>query len=356
MHSYELSSIFDSAIRSSSAQYEDPDILSQLDIRMLGNFDGDMGWDVFSLRYTVRGPLATMFEPSMCKYVTLFKPLWRMKHLELVLSSKIWKKQISNAKLLRSMQKELNPIMYRLHLYTSEMIHFIHQMQYYISFEVIECQWTIMLSKVHQAKALDDILDAHEEFLSQVKIGSFVDDNNQFVYRLAAVFNTILKLEQWQDEFYAYCFHELNARRAAAAHVEASAKTGEYGDTAEERLERDNDRHIFEEAQEYWQKSLDHIGTDYEKYVRAFLLLLASSNDHNLQLFGTRLDFNEYYKKRDQRLDAPLTFASMRHSSMLNSQKTSGGSGSGVGGGASAASRKSRFANGAGSAAAAFNN
>lgn len=59
---------------------------------------GDMGWDVFVLRYTVRGPLSTMLEPSMSKYITLFKPLWRMKHLELVLSSKIWKEQISNAK------------------------------------------------------------------------------------------------------------------------------------------------------------------------------------------------------------------------------------------------------------------
>lgn len=61
-------------------------------------FIGDMGWDVFVLRYTVRGPLSTMLKPSMSKYVTLFKPLWRMKHLELVLSSKIWKEQISNAK------------------------------------------------------------------------------------------------------------------------------------------------------------------------------------------------------------------------------------------------------------------
>lgn len=36
----------------------------------------------------------------MCKYQLLFKPLWRMKHFEFVLSSKIWKEQMSNAKVI----------------------------------------------------------------------------------------------------------------------------------------------------------------------------------------------------------------------------------------------------------------
>lgn len=59
---------------------------------------GDYGWDIFTLMFTVRGPLATMLEPSTKTCKTIFKPLWQMKHLEYVLSSKIWKDQICNAK------------------------------------------------------------------------------------------------------------------------------------------------------------------------------------------------------------------------------------------------------------------
>lgn len=242
------------------------------------------------------------------------------------------------------MQKELNPITYRLHLYSSEMIHFIHQMQYYISFEVIECQWTNMLEKVQQAKTLDDILVAHEEFLHEVKIGSFVGDNDNLLFQMNSVFNTIDKLEQWQDTFYAYCFKELDSRKRTEAEVISSEGKGVFGATSESRFERDKVRQVFDDAKVKWISSLEKIGAAYEQSVRAFLLLLASSTDHNLQLFGTRLDFNEYYKKRDQRLDAPLTFASMRHSSMMHSQNSQKSCGT-VCGGAGNVRGNNRFNN-----------
>lgn len=226
------------------------------------------------------------------------------------------------------MQKELNPITYRLHLYTSEMIHFMNQIQYYILFEVIECLWTNLLEKVRQATALDDILHAHDEFLRHVKIGAFLDDNDTIFFRLMDVFNAIIKLEIWQDKFFDLCLKELTARKAVTEKVKLSKVSKTYGLTAEELFEREEQNKIFEHAMVQCQKSLEKIGVDYEASVRHFLLLLASSTDHNLQLFGTRLDFNEYYKKRDQRLDIPLTFANMRQSSMMHFQGGSNKSGS----------------------------
>ena len=220
------------------------------------------------------------------------------------------------------MQKELNPITYRLHLYSSEMIHFIHQMQYYILFEVIECFWTNMLDKVRSATALDDILNAHEQFLREVKNGAFLDDNDQIFVRLSNVFDAIVKLEVWQKQFYEICFKELDARKAIETQIKTNEAQGKYGYTAEDRLQRDEEQIVFEQALTSMQKLLDKIGSDYEISVRHFLLLLASSTDPNLQLFGTRLDFNEYYKKRDQRLDEPLTFLNIRQSSLYNCNKS----------------------------------
>lgn len=189
-----------------------------------------------------------------------------------------------------------------------------------------------MLEKVEQAKTLDDILVAHEEFLHEVKIGSFVGDNDGLLFQMNSVFNTIDKLEQWQDTFYAFCFKELDSRKQAEAVVISSEAKGEFGVTTESRFERDKLQQAFDDDKVKLLSSLEKIGAAYEHSVRNFLLLLASSTDHNLQLFGTRLDFNEYYKKRDQRLDAPLTFASMRHSSMMHSQNSQKSGGTACGG------------------------
>lgn len=204
----------------------------------------------------------------------------------------------------------------------------MHQMQYYILFEVIECLWTNLLEKVRQATALDDILQAHDEFLRHVKQGAFLDDNDSIFFRLSNVFNATIKLETWQDKFFDLCLNELAARKAIAEKVSTSKESKTYGITTEDLFERDEQNKIFEHAMVQCQKSLEKIGAEYEMSVRHFLLLLASSTDHNLQLFGTRLDFNEYYKKRDQRLDVPLTFANMRQSSMMHFQGSSNKSGS----------------------------
>lgn len=98
LYSHDLSSMLDAALRCTNAQYDDPEILNHLDVVVQTPYPGDCGWDVISLQYTVRGPLATMLEPAMPTYKTLFKPLWRMKHMEFVLSTKIWKEQMGNAK------------------------------------------------------------------------------------------------------------------------------------------------------------------------------------------------------------------------------------------------------------------
>lgn len=317
LYSYDLSSIMDAAIRSTNAQYDDPEILNHLDVRLMTPCDGDIGWDILSLQYTVRGPLATMLEPSMSIYQVLFKPLWRMKHMEFVLSSKIWKDQKCNAKPLRCMATELNTVLYRLHLFTSEMIHFIHQMQYYILFEVIECSWAELQERVTHAKALDDILNAHDDFLNAIKCGSFLDSTSgDLCHNMETVYEGIVRLEVWQDKFYDICFRELKARKQFEKEVIDSEKAGKFGITAEKKLERDQEHKIFEQTLSSYHKSLENIGGDYEKAVRCFLLALNSNNDHNLQLFGIRLDFNEYYKKRDQRLGVPLTFEHMRMSNL----------------------------------------
>lgn len=215
------------------------------------------------------------------------------------------------------MKGDLDAITYPLQLYTSTMIHFIQQIQYYILFEVIECSWASMLERIEKARALDDILEAHDEFLKDAHDGAFFNLNASIFSTMDSAFNACLKLEKWQEHFYDLCMKELSARKAEEEMIKTSGVKGIYGLTADTRLERDQERKVFEEQLPKLHCDLKVIGKDFESHARTVLLALASSNDHNLQLFGTRLDFNEFYKKRDQNLDAPLTFANIRHSSMM---------------------------------------
>src|ERR1700731_4856975 len=87
LYRHNLTTTLESAIRSSNAQNDPPDVLRRLDARMLEYSHGEIGWDVFTLEYKVDAPLDTVLDPdSMVKYLKLFNHLWRMKRVETVLS------------------------------------------------------------------------------------------------------------------------------------------------------------------------------------------------------------------------------------------------------------------------------
>ncbi|XP_057984130.1 gamma-tubulin complex component 3 isoform X2 [Malania oleifera] len=63
--SFKLAGLLESAIRSSNAQYDDPDILDRLRVKMMPHGTGDRGWDIFSLEYDARVPLNTVFTETV---------------------------------------------------------------------------------------------------------------------------------------------------------------------------------------------------------------------------------------------------------------------------------------------------
>lgn len=130
-------------------------------------------------------------------YKALFGALWNAKRMEYVLSN-LRKQQISSAKLFKNINGnefvsknkrfdlifflELKPVMHVLHICTAEMIHFLHQTQYYFLFEVLECSWAEMLNRVNQAVSLDDIITAHNTFLKSVQNGILLDSASNVLY------------------------------------------------------------------------------------------------------------------------------------------------------------------------------
>ncbi|XP_055585981.1 gamma-tubulin complex component 3 [Uranotaenia lowii] len=316
---HDLFSILAAAVRISCSEQDEPEVLNYLDIHFLTNYDGDTGWDVFGLTYKVCGPLSTILEPSLSRYQTFFKHLWNIKHIEFILS-RTWKQQMLNGKSLKPLQKHIGPIVQRLQMITSQMINFICQLQYYTLFEVIECSWVQFIPRVNQATALDDILEAHHQFLEEIRIGTFLNESSQqIINNLDTVFNTVRKLDEWQDRFYRLCYTENDARKAYQDLIKSSEKKGQFGTTTEQMLERDEQAKTFEQHLLTHQTLLQDIGNEYESIVVQFLYQLTISTSETLRQLGMRLDYNEYFKHRDRRLNVPLTFQHIRMSMATNS-------------------------------------
>ncbi|KAF6085133.1 tubulin gamma complex associated protein 3 [Phyllostomus discolor] len=212
LYQHNLTGILETAVRATNAQFDSPEILRRLDVRLLEVSPGDTGWDVFSLDYHVDGPIATVFtRECMSHYLRVFNFLWRAKRMEYILTD-IRKGHMCNAKLLRNMP-EFSGVLHHCHILASEMVHFIHQMQYYITFEVLECSWDELWNKVQQAQDLDHIIAAHEVFLDTIISRCLLDaESRTLLNQLRAVFDQIIELQNTQDAIYRAALEELQRR------------------------------------------------------------------------------------------------------------------------------------------------
>ncbi|XP_070157516.1 gamma-tubulin complex component 3 [Polyergus mexicanus] len=313
LYPHNLSSILETAIRATSSKLDDLDVQKRLDVRLLAPSENETGWDVFILDYNVDGPIGTILEPCRQTYQMVFFALWRAKRMETILSA-IWKQQTTSAKMFRKMPEVL-PIQNHIHLITSSMVHLVHQMQYYFLFEVIECSWDTFAKQLLQATSLDDIIVAHNHFVDSVRHGTLLDEKSQeLMDHLRSVYSPILDLQNLEETFLVRATQEYEARLSADNFVQKSEQTKKWGRTSkkdEETIEREA---AFSKYLNTLSIHLKLLSKTYQDRVQKFLLMLASAEDVSLQLLSVRLDFNEYYKSKDSRLVAPLTYQHRRQS------------------------------------------
>ena len=74
---------------------------------------------------------------------------------------------------------ELQSTLHGVQLLLTEMIHLVQQMAYYMTFEVLECSWDALMTCLKTATSLDDIIDAHCEFLKRIVAGALLDRNSE---------------------------------------------------------------------------------------------------------------------------------------------------------------------------------
>lgn len=171
---HNILSVLECAMRSTNAQFDEPDVTNRLDCRLLDpptNDNRASGWDIFSLVYKVDGPISTIFtEEKIRDYIEIFRQLWRTKRVEHVLTS-LWSNQMYYSKKATAMPL-VSSVFHRANILLSDMIHFMQHFQNYIMFEVVECSWVDLVRATDVAKDVDDVIAAHDIYLTKIKSGT----------------------------------------------------------------------------------------------------------------------------------------------------------------------------------------
>jgi len=117
------------------------------------------GLDAFTFEFSVEWPLSIVISRhALVKYQLLFRHLFHCKHVE---------RQLSGAWLSQQAVKEL-PVaraLFPAYSLRQRMLHLLHNLQYYMAFEVIEPNWHVLEPRVRAANSVDEVIAHHHEFL-----------------------------------------------------------------------------------------------------------------------------------------------------------------------------------------------
>jgi gamma-tubulin complex component 3 len=137
LYRHNLTAQLEYAIRGSNAQFENQDMLTRLDARMLELSHVEVGWDVFTLEYKIEAPVDVVVTPYDSKqYLKVFNFLWRIKRVEYALGT-CWRKSMTGSRgVLKAVDDLVGADWKKSRCVVAEMVHFVNQLQYYILFEV----------------------------------------------------------------------------------------------------------------------------------------------------------------------------------------------------------------------------
>ncbi|KZT72474.1 gamma-tubulin complex, component 3 [Daedalea quercina L-15889] len=295
LYRHNLTATLESAIRSSNAQNDSPDVLRRLDARMLEYSHGEIGWDVFTLEYKVDSPIDTVLDPdAMVKYLKLFNHMWKIKRIESTLT-KGWMRIAGGARTFLQVP-ELDFDWHQIRLVMAEMIHFIRQMEAYCQLEVIECSWKILLEFVQRREGdLDALMEAHGAYLERMVkkvllLSPKAGREENLLNQVRDVFAIILQFREATDDFYNYCLSEAARRdseRDAARGVVTSIPS-----SASNRRDPEAVDDILTRVREY--------STSFSERAQTIVQALSSHADLDCRFLAIRLSFSDFYKTRKE--------------------------------------------------------
>ena len=79
---------------------------------------------------------------------------------------------------------------------------FTLQMAYYTAFEVMECSWAELIKHLKSAENLDEVIDAHEEFLNSVIRRALLGEGSRdLLTQIRAIYDRIVEFDAVQSRY-----------------------------------------------------------------------------------------------------------------------------------------------------------
>ncbi|KAN0047476.1 hypothetical protein ACTA71_001858 [Dictyostelium dimigraforme] len=267
----------DTAIRNSNAQFEEQDIVNRLDIALLPERPGNIGWDIFSLDYHVDTPLNTILSPNdILRYKKIFHFMWGIKRVEYSLAS-IWRKIRSSTSL--SILSPIKGDIHKSHLIMNEMVHFISNFQYYLMFEVLECSWKNLEKFIYQeATDLDQLIEAHHQYLQDICNKMFLSNSESCYECFKKLLSIIIKFTLLQTKLINLSIAIQNEKN--------------FNETHQAQVNKE------------FNSFRNHLNNLYQEYTTSFykfqseILKVKVNQDLNPISLQYMLDFNEYYEEK----------------------------------------------------------
>ncbi|CAM9405285.1 unnamed protein product, partial [Sphacelaria rigidula] len=140
------------------------------------------GWQIFSLKYAVQSPItAVVHEKALANYRRVFHVLWRVKRVEWSLAS-AWRlhNSATHVRVERALP-QLRAALHRCSLVRGQMVFLTTNLSNYMMFEVLETSWGTLQEQLDSAHTLDDIINAHDAYLSNILERALLRDDSLHV-------------------------------------------------------------------------------------------------------------------------------------------------------------------------------
>ncbi|XP_063934136.1 gamma-tubulin complex component 3-like isoform X2 [Zophobas morio] len=296
LYRHSLLSCVDTALRSSVCLMDDIS-LECLDALLLHPLDGACGWDIFVLSYRSRCPLNIIFTAQRVEaYNRIFKFLWHFRRLDYCLKSR-W--ALSSVYSRRNAHIDgLDPLLKFCSLQRSEMQHMVREIQYYVSFEVVQPVWRTLSVTIRNAVDLDAIILAHSNFLDSVLSRCFLRPESAGIFQLLEkISSLVLEFTYLLASTFKAIDDEVMRRRRLANQIRMKTLKNEWGMTKQDELEsREMGRKFAINCVQPLERQSKELAVRWKAAMGALFSELGASKDTNLKVLSFRLDFNNYYK------------------------------------------------------------
>lgn len=294
LYKHNLAGVVEHAIRGSNAQYEAPEVLDRISVRMLKPSEGDSGWEVFSLDYLTSSPIDVVFTASaISSYLRVFNFLWRLKRVEYELTA-AWTLHPGRGAPSAVMARSL-----RMH---HEMSHFVRNLHSFMMFEVLDVSWQELRERLRAAEHLDEVIDAHDSYLRSIESKALMGGAAAHVPLQPVVlrlFGTVTRFTRLHGRMHSRLAAHATERATRSRVAHERTERGRWGLTGgggggAGATADDAAAGVAAVVAEF-AGELDEIGSQFRDLLRRFLGACEKHPSQDLRLLRVRIDFNGHY-------------------------------------------------------------